>query len=190
MDLKALLVVILLTSLIAGCNNTINRGPGFSYQTAYIPSIEKDKTIMVLPFNDYLPQIDAARKVEMVLVKNGFNVKSYQRNSKEVEIRSGAGIEGLDERTTSNNKNIIGAKQNEITIEKYIAHEKVDADIYCEVLFNQKMNDVTVKVVESGNKKILGIASFSIFSSDYQLKKFLIDTNLLVIDPSSIQQNP
>ena len=78
----------------------------------YIPKIGDNKTVMVIPFNDYGSQIEAARKVEMELVNYGFNVKSYKVAVKDIEVRSGENRTGMKERQTRAGVDSLGAEED------------------------------------------------------------------------------
>lgn len=146
--------------------------------TTYSANIEEGQTVIVIPFNKYLHQIEAANKVEMALVNYGFAVKSYQPEIKQVEEHTGAAVTGSRTQSNLDASGAIGAGANKLTIERYFSYENNSADLVFEVLTSG--SNMTIKVVRTRDKTVIGVTNFYRSSFNSTLRKFLLEKNLIV----------
>ncbi len=133
---------------------------------------------MVIPFNDYIDQIDVARRVEMLMVIYGFNVKSYQVDYKEIEKRTDAGISGSSTKGRPDGTDSLGADAKEVTIERYKAYQPVDVDLVFEVMSSGGW--ITVKIVQTKDKMVFGVLKAYESNIESEIERFLLQKNLIV----------
>lgn len=163
-----------LMTITSGCSHFRHSEP----EKEYVSNISYDKIVVVVPFNDYIHQIEVARKIEMALVNYGFNVKSYQAGVvKDVEKRSGAGIANATTQGKNSSTDASVALGEAVTIERFKEYETtILADIRFEVLASN--NEITLKVVRHKDSSVIGVATFGEGSFD-DLQDFLLQKNLI-----------
>ncbi|MCG3206183.1 MAG: hypothetical protein KCHDKBKB_02912 [Elusimicrobia bacterium] len=145
---------------------------------AYISNIPKDQTMVVIPFNDYINQIEVARKVEMILVNYGFSVRSLPSDFKEIEKRTDSGISGSSAKGQVGRTEEIGAEAKETTIERYRAYSPVDVQIIFEVLLSEGW--ITVKVVRAKDRAVIGVSKAYESNLESELEDFLLKNKLII----------
>lgn len=162
-----LFCIVNLFIFLAGCT-TLNRIMYPVPPATYTSNISYEKTILVIPFNHYSNQIEAAGKVEMALTNYGFNVKSYITSSKNIEKTTGEG----------NSSSVGQERQNAIRVtESYRLQEVPDTDLVFEALLSS--GRITVKVIDKKNQSLIGVSSFSQYSVDTIFRDFLLNKNLI-----------
>lgn len=162
---------------LAGCSNLFlpsQPQPEFTYAS----SLNKSETVMVKPFNDYLHQIEIARKLEMVLIGFNFNVISYEREVKEVEKRTGTGKSGTMMKGDVNEVGAIGAESNQITIERYRSFEGANVDYIFDVMVSRTGGIVKVVKVKEG--AVVAVCDFDDYSLEYDIRKCLLAKHMMV----------
>src|SRR5512143_3920063 len=87
--------LLLIGLLIGLCNcqsmRRITNPPPVLPEPKYVASVNDDAKFTVIPFNDYMNQIEFAADVESVLLKAGLNLVAVPRGTIIVEKRKGAG---------------------------------------------------------------------------------------------------
>ena len=112
----------------------------------YIPSVGDNVRFVVMPFNNYINQLEFAAKVESHLLGAGLNLVAPPRGTKTVEERKGAGFPrtGLDRK-----------EMKTVRIERYIVSDAVDAEYLVETML--KDSHGTVKFTRLSDHKIMGV---------------------------------
>ena len=91
--LEVVLIIVLLIS-IGGCETLkrLNKIGPEPVNIKYIKAVPDNVTFVVLPFNDYMPQLEYAASVEKAMIQTGLHVVAPPHGIMEVEERKGAGI--------------------------------------------------------------------------------------------------
>lgn len=173
---KILSIITVSAILLAGCSNLYipqQPQPEFTYAS----SLSKSETVTVKPFNDYLQQIEIARKLEMVLIGFNFNVVSYEREVKEVEKRTGTGKSGTMMKGDTNEVGAIGAESNQITIERYRSFEGANVDYIFDVMVSRSGGIVKVVKVKEGS--VVAVCDFDDYSLEYDIRECLLAKHMI-----------
>ncbi|SCY05440.1 hypothetical protein [Desulfoluna spongiiphila] len=145
-------IVVSLLILLSGCGMIKEwrkpEPPKPTYK--YIPSVGDSVRFVVLPFNNYINQLEFAAKVENLLLDAGLNLVAPPRGTKTVEERKGAGFP----RSAAS-----GKAMKTVRIERYIVSDAVDAEYMVETMLKDSYG--TIKFTRLSDHKIMGVITLS-----------------------------
>ena len=177
---KYTLTIIVLLGLL-GCRTLVQLNKIVNPKT-YMPLT--NESFVVLPFNNYIDQIELASKVEGIMTQVGLNIVSSPRGLKEVEVRKGAGIAQDSNGNDLADRTIQREESQSIRIEKYMtAAEEAKADYIVETLWSKYM--CTIKFIRKSDHKVI-----SVFTEyDSRLEDKLIEQLIKMKFLSQLQDN-
>ncbi|MCX6224493.1 MAG: hypothetical protein NTV01_07035 [Bacteroidia bacterium] len=164
-----LFIITFAILLLTGCS-ILNRLKNTPPDKKYV-STQNNCKFVVLPFNNYLSQIEFASKVENALLQFGFKVVQRPGVNKEVEERVGTGLSGGQ--AESNRNNIVNkqAELQSLTISKYKVLEEIDADYIVDSMLSD-LNG-TIRVLRKADRNIVGVVTVYYYEADYIVKDLI-----------------
>lgn len=136
----------------------------------YVPAVSDKVSFVVIPFNDYIDQLEFAAKVESFLLQNGLSLVAAPRGTKLVEERTGAGF-AQDSGASNLSSNSIQREESQaLRIERYKIVEETKADYIVETMLTGDRG--TIKFTRKNDDKIIGV--FSVYNSDYSMKEEML----------------
>jgi len=144
-----------------------------SSKDKYIPAVPDNIRFVVVPFNDYLPQIQFAADVENFLIQVGLNVVAAPRGIKLVEERKGAGVTQDTDTSNLSSSSIQREETKAQRIEKYAIAQEAKADYIIETMLNDSDDSGTIKITRKNDSKIIGV--FSTYRSGYSFNAEMTD---------------
>lgn len=133
----------------------------------YVPATKDDVSFVVLPFNDYLDQLEFAAQVESFLLQMGLSVVATPRGTKIIEERKGAGVTQDSGVSNLASPSMQREESQALRIERYAVTQETKADYIIETMYTGHYG--TIKFTRKNDSKI--IAVFSTYSSDYSFKE-------------------
>jgi len=162
---KAVLLVALLMDL-SGCE-TLKRlnqiGPELP---KYTPAVSDSTTFVILPFNDYLDQLEFAANVERAMIQSGLNVIAPPRGIKEVEERKGAGLAQTSGSPRLSDTGSELAESQSLRIERYKVIEDSKADYFIETM--RTGSDGTIKFTRKNDRKVISVFNVYAYPSSIE----------------------
>ena len=131
-------------------------------QPQYTVIIDESERFVVLPFNNYIKQIEFASKIEGILIDAGLNLVAAPQGTKVVEERKGGGFSSIT--NNSNGEEIAEGKRADIVrIEKYIVPTAIDAEYIVNTMLKNSYG--TIKFTRLSDNKIMGITRITGYKS-------------------------
>ena len=153
------LILLSLVFLLSSCSTMkrLNRfgAPETTYK--YVPVVEENVRFVVLPFNNYITQLEFAAKIENILLEAGLNLLAPPRGTKTIEERTGAGVSQRRVAGASSSSGRNNLKT--VRIERYIASETIDAEYIVETMLKDSYG--TIKFTRLRDHKIMSVITLT-----------------------------
>ncbi len=169
---KLLLIGLLIGLCSCQSMRRITNPPPALPEPKYVASVNDDAKFTVIPFNDYMNQIEFAAYVESVLLKAGLNLVAAPRGTKMVEKRKGAGVVHDSDASSESNARVQREEIQATSVEKYITNGEINTDYIVETMLIRYKG--TVKFTRIKDAKIMGVFTVSADDSDH-LRKDIFD---------------
>ena len=147
----------LVISLSAGCETLKewNKLGPEQPKYKYVSAIKDDVSFVVLPFNDYIDQLEFAAQIESFLLQMGLSVVAPPRGTKIIEERKGAGVTQDSGASNLASPSLQREESQALRIERYAVTQETKADYIIETMY--KGYSGTVKFTRKNDSKIIGV---------------------------------
>lgn len=137
-------------------------------QYKYTVIIDESERFVVLPFNNYIKQIEFASKIEGILIDAGLNLVAAPQGTKVVEERKGGGFSSITNNLNSSNSEEIaeGKRADIVRIEKYIVSTAIDAEYIVDTMLKNSYG--TIKFTRLSDNKIMSVTTITGYKSTFE----------------------